>query len=55
MLVSRSKKQMTTQQSSKVLPAIKAMEKICKYFYWLEQQAPVTGLFYDFDTLVGAV
>lgn len=67
---------MTSQQISKVLPAIKAMEKAClssdstrstaaelrenglaetrKYFAWLKQQAPVTGMFYDFDTLVGA-
>ena len=68
---------MTTQQISKVLPAIKKMEKAClssdsepstaaelranglaetrKYFYWLKQQAPVTGMFYDFDVLLGEV
>jgi len=23
-----------------------------KYFYWLKRQAPVTGMFYDFDKLI---
>lgn len=66
---------MTTRQISKILPAIKKMEKAClssdstpstadelrengldetrKYFAWLKQQAPVTGMFYDFNTLIG--
>ena len=23
-----------------------------KYFYWLKQQAPVTGMFWDFDRII---
>ncbi len=23
-----------------------------RYFYWLKQQAPVAGMFYDFDQLI---